>query len=234
MCIRDSWNTLSGFIRTQAIVSMVDAVFIGLGLLFLGVPLWPVLAVVTFFAGFIPIVGAVSAGALAVIVALVSNGFMNAVFVLILIIAVQQLEGNVLSPVLQSQAMGLHAAVVLLAVAVGGTLFGIVGAFLAVPVAAVAAVWLRYWAEMVSLRSGEITADEISMATQQTQTMDSKETFLAVRDHMMRITKRDRPNTKVPVKKGLGSTRVPLSDEAIPTEPDTEVPGRTRALEDKE
>lgn len=233
VCMR-SWNTLSGFIRTQAIVSMVDAVFIGLGLLFLGVPLWPVLAVVTFFAGFIPIVGAVSAGALAVIVALVSNGFMNAVFVLILIIAVQQLEGNVLSPVLQSQAMGLHAAVVLLAVAVGGTLFGIVGAFLAVPVAAVAAVWLRYWAEMVSLRSGEITADEISMATQQTQTMDSKETFLAVRDHMMRITKRDRPNTKVPVKKGLGSTRVPLSDEAIPTEPDTEVPGRTRALEDKE
>ena len=102
------------------------------------------------------------------------------------------------------------------------------------PVAAVAAVWLRYWAEMVSLRSGEITADEISMATQQTQTMDSKETFLAVRDHMMGMTKRNRPNTKVPVKKGLGSTRVPLSDEAIPTEPDTEVPGRTRALEDKE
>ena len=60
VCMR-SWNTLSGFIRTQAIVSMVDAVFIGIGLIFLGVPLWPVLAVVTFFAGFIPIVGAVSA-----------------------------------------------------------------------------------------------------------------------------------------------------------------------------
>ena len=103
-----------------------------------------------------------------------------------------------------------------------------------VPVAAVAAVWLRYWAEMASLRSGEITADEISLTTQQTQTMDSKESFLAVRDHMMRMTKRNRPNTKVPVKEGLGSTRVPLSDEAITTEPDTEVPGRTRALEDKE
>ncbi|WCZ39736.1 AI-2E family transporter [Corynebacterium jeddahense] len=233
VCMR-SWNTLSGFIRTQAIVSMVDAVFIGLGLVFLGVPLWPVLAVITFFAGFIPIVGAVTAGALAVIVALVSNGFMNAVFVLILIIAVQQLEGNVLSPILQSQAMGLHAAIVLLVVAVGGTLFGIVGAFLAVPVAAVAAVWLRYWAEMVSLRSGEITADEIQIATQQTQTMDSKQSFLAVRDHMMKMAKRERPNTKVPVKEGLGSTRVPTGDEAIETHTDTEVPGRARALEEQE
>ena len=229
VCMR-SWNTLSGFIRTQAIVSMVDAIFIGLGLLFLGVPLWPVLAVVTFFAGFIPIVGAISAGALAVIIALVSNGFMNAVFVLILIIAVQQLEGNVLSPILQSQAMGLHAAVVLLAVAVGGTLFGIVGAFLAVPVAAVAAVWLRYWAEMVSLRSGEITADEIAMATQQTQTMDSKSSFLAVRDHMMSMAKREKSNTKVPVKEGIGSTRVPLGD----AEGEPDVPGRTHAINDEE
>ncbi len=228
VCSR-SWNTLSGFIRTQAIVSGVDAIFIGLGLLFLGVPLWPVLAVITFFAGFIPIVGAISAGALAVIIALVSNGFMNAVFVLILIIAVQQLEGNVLSPILQSQAMGLHAAVVLLAVAVGGTLFGIVGAFLAVPVAAVAAVWLRYWAEMVSLRSGEITADEIAMATQQTQTMDSKESFLAVRDHMMRLAKRE----KEPVKEGLGSTRVPLDDDT-PSDIDTNPPGRLPGVNDED
>ena len=231
VCMR-SWNTLSGFIRTQAIVSMVDAIFIGLGLLLLGVPLWPVLAVITFFAGFIPIVGAISAGALAVIIALVSNGFMNAVFVLLLIIAVQQLEGNVLSPILQSQAMGLHAAVVLLAVAVGGTLFGIVGAFLAVPVAAVAAVWLRYWAEMVSLRSGEITADEISIATQQTQTMDSKESFLAVRDHMMNMTKRNKTNTKVPVKEGLGSTRVPLDSDVLEQHTDTDVPGRIQSTND--
>ena len=228
VCSR-SWNTLSGFIRTQAIVSGVDAIFIGLGLLFLGVPLWPVLAVITFFAGFIPIVGAISAGALAVIIALVSNGFMNAVFALILIIAVQQLESNVLSPILQSQAMGLHAAVVLLAVAVGGTLFGIVGAFLAVPVAAVAAVWLRYWAEMVSLRSGEITADEIAMATQQTQTMDSKESFLAVRDHMMRLAKRE----KEPVKEGLGSTRVPLDDDT-PSDIDTTPPGRLPGVNDED
>ena len=205
VCSR-SWNTLSGFIRTQAIVSGVDAIFIGLGLLFLGVPLWPVLAVITFFAGFIPIVGAISAGALAVIIALVSNGFMNAVFALILIIAVQQLEGNILQPILQSQAMGLHAAIVLLAVALGGTIFGIVGAFLAVPVAAVVAVWFRYWAEMVSLRTGEITADDIQISTSQSETLDSKEAFFAVRDHMVRIAKRE----KKPVQDTeLGSTKVP-------------------------
>ena len=125
---------------------------------------------------------------------------------------------------------GRTAAVVLLAVAVGGTLFGIVGAFLAVPVAAVAAVWLRYWAEMVSLRSGEITADEIAMATQQTQTMDSKSSFLAVRDHMMRMATREKSNTKVPVKEGLGSTRVPLGE----AEGEPDVPGRTHAIKDEE
>ncbi|CAM4275203.1 pheromone autoinducer 2 transporter [Corynebacterium hadale] len=209
VCMR-SWNTLSGFIRTQAIVSGVDAIFIGIGLLVLGVPLWPVLAVVTFFGGFIPIVGAFTAGALAVIIALVSNGFMNAVFVLILIIAVQQIEGNVLQPILQSQAMGLHAAIVLLAVALGGTIFGIVGAFLAVPVAAVVAVWFRYWAEMVSLRTGEITADDIQIATAQSETLDSKEAFLAVRKRMASMAKLQKPGQKAT----LGSTKVPLHDAA--------------------
>ena len=191
VCMR-SWNTLSGFIRTQAVVSAVDAVFIGLGLLLLGVPLWPVLAVITFFAGFVPIIGAVTAGALAVIIALVSNGLTNAILVLVLIIVVQQLESNILQPILQSQAMGLHAAIVLLSVALGGTLFGIVGAFLAVPVAAVLAVWFRYWAEMVSLRTGEVTPDEIKMATQQSQTLDSKEAFTAVREHMAQMGRRSK------------------------------------------
>ncbi len=228
-----SWNTLSGFIRTQAIVSMVDAVFIGVGLFFLSVPLWPVLAVITFFAGFIPIIGAFTAGALAVIIALVSNGFWNAIFVLLLVIAVQQLEGNILQPILQSQAMGLHAAIVLLSVAVGGTLFGIIGAFLAVPVAAVAAVWFRYWAEMVSLRTGQITADDISIATQQTQTLDSRESFMAVRKHMMSMARRDKPDLEQPVSMSLGSTKVPNEQDAPVKTYDREVPGRTEAIDNQ-
>ena len=156
-----SWNTLGGFIRTQALVSAVDAVIIGIGLAFLGVPLAFALAILTFFGGFIPIVGAFAVGFLSVLVALVAQGPMTALFVLILIVAVQQLEGNFLQPFLQGRSMQLHAGVILLAVAVGSTLFGIVGAFLAVPVAAVAAVVLRYVSEQINLRAGIVSADEV-------------------------------------------------------------------------
>lgn len=149
------WDTLGGFIRTQALVSLIDAVFIGAGLLILGVPLAPVLAILTFIGGFVPIVGAFVAGALAVLVALVANGLTTALIVLAIIIAVQQIEGNVLQPVLQSKSMKLHAVVVLLAVTAGSSLFGIVGAFLAVPVAAVGAVVIRYLGEQIDERLEE-------------------------------------------------------------------------------
>lgn len=155
------WSTLGGFIRTQALVSLIDAVLIGLGLVILGVPLAYALAIITFFGGFIPIVGAFVAGALAVLVALVGNGVWTAVIVLGIIVAVQQLEGNVLQPWLQSRSMNLHAAIVLLSVTAGGTLFGIVGAFLAVPAAAVVAVILRYLNEQIAIRAGEqVVADD--------------------------------------------------------------------------
>ncbi|MBF6098559.1 AI-2E family transporter [Nocardia cyriacigeorgica] len=145
------WAVLGGFIRTQAVVSMIDAVLIGLGLVILDVPLALVLAVITFLGGFIPMVGAFVAGALAVLVALVANGLTTALIVLGIIVAVQQLEGNVLQPVLQSRSMKLHAVIVLLSVTAGGALYGIVGAFLAVPVAAVAAVVIRYVGEQIDL-----------------------------------------------------------------------------------
>lgn len=159
------WRTVGGFIKAQAIVSFVDAVFIGLGLALLGVPMAFVLAIITFFAGFIPIVGAVLAGALAVLVALVSNGFITAVWVLVLVLAVQQLEGNVLSPMLQSKAMDLHPALVILVVAAGGTRWGIVGAFLAVPVTAAIVTLIRYASEHLDLRTGEKRAEEIRTLT---------------------------------------------------------------------
>lgn len=141
------WQTLGGFIRTQALVSGIDAVLIGIGLVVIGVPLAVPLAVLTFFGGFIPIVGAIAAGAIAVLVALVSNGLTGALWVLLLIVAVQQVEGNLLSPILQSKSMNLHPAIVLLSVTLGSGLFGIAGAFLAVPVAAVVAVLFRYLVE---------------------------------------------------------------------------------------
>ncbi|MGO1591158.1 AI-2E family transporter [Ancrocorticia sp.] len=159
------WNTLGGFIRTQAIVSFIDAFFIGLGLWAMSVPLAGPLAIITFFAGFIPIVGAFTAGALAVLVALVANSFTTAIFVLILIVGVQQLEGNILQPVLQSRAMKMHAAVILLSVTVGGGVFGIVGAFLAVPAAAMVTEVLRYLGDLTDIKSGEKTVEEIAFAT---------------------------------------------------------------------
>ncbi|WP_231931503.1 AI-2E family transporter [Micromonospora echinospora] len=139
-----SWRTLSEFIRQQALVGFIDAFFIGIGLWAFGVPLVLPLAVLTFFAAFIPIIGAFVAGAFAVLIALVDQGPTTALIILGIVVAVQQVEGNVLQPLLQGRGLSLHPAVVILAVAAGSSLAGITGAFLAVPVAAIVAVAYRY------------------------------------------------------------------------------------------
>ncbi|WP_433288922.1 AI-2E family transporter [Pseudonocardia sp. CA-142604] len=169
--LRRVWKTVSDFIRVQAIVALVDSVLIGLGLVILGVPLAVPLAVITFIGAFIPIVGAIVAGALGVLVALVSNGFTTALIVLAIIVAVQQLEGNVMQPILQGRSLRLHAAVVLLAVTAGGTLFGIAGAFLSVPVAAAGAVVLRYLSERIDARAGGETAPRVDPPLESLQTV---------------------------------------------------------------
>ncbi len=144
-----AWDTLGGFVRTQALVGLIDAVLIGTALVVVGVPLALPLAVLTFIAAFAPIVGAVTVGALAVLVALVANGWTAALIVLVVVLVVQQLEGNVLLPWLQGKSLDLHAGVVLLTIVLGSTLFGVAGAFLGVPVVAVGAVVLRYLDERV-------------------------------------------------------------------------------------
>ena len=147
-----SWVTLGSFIRGQALVGLVDAVLIGIGLLVLGIPLALPLAVLTFLGGFVPIIGAVVVGALAVLVALVTKGVTTALIVVVIILAVQQIEGNVLQPILQGRSLQLHPGLVIVAVALGGNLFGVAGAFLSVPVTAVAAVVLRYLNEVIDGR----------------------------------------------------------------------------------
>jgi predicted PurR-regulated permease PerM len=153
------WASLGGYIRGQVLVSLADGVLIGIGLLIVGVPLALPLAVLTFFGGFVPIVGALFAGVLSVLVALVSNGFTAALIVLGIVLLVQQIEGNVLQPILQGKSLNLHAAVVLLAVTAGGSLYGIAGAFLAVPVAATVAVVLRYLFSQVDRVSEDDATD---------------------------------------------------------------------------
>lgn len=160
------WKTLGGYIRAQALVALVDGFFIGLGLLIMGIPLWLPLAVVTFLGGFIPIVGATVAGALAVLVALVSTGsVVKAIIVLVLVIAVQQIEGNVLQPILQARTMQVHPALIILSIAVGSEMRGIVGAFLAVPAVALLLVLMRYLREQIELRSGAQDLDNLDHLT---------------------------------------------------------------------
>src|SRR3954469_6837004 len=154
-----TWSTLSEFIRQQAFVGFIDAFFIGLGLLLFGVPLVVPLAVITFLGAFIPIIGAFVAGAFAVLIALVSNGPTTALFILLIVIGVQQLEGNVLQPIIQGRGFNLHAAVVILAVTAGSSLAGIIGAFLSVPVAALIAVIYRYARDETDARSPEVEPD---------------------------------------------------------------------------
>jgi putative heme transporter len=142
-----AWQTLGAFFRGQLLIALVDAVAIGIGLALLRVPLALPLAVLIFFGGLFPIVGAVTAGALAVLVALAHGGLVLGLVVLALIVAVQQLEGNVLEPLILSQVVKLPALVVVLAVTAGAITFGVLGAFLAVPVTAVAGHVVRSWRE---------------------------------------------------------------------------------------
>jgi putative heme transporter len=151
---RAGWWALSRYIGGQAVVAAVDAIGIGIALLVIGVPLVLPLALLTFLGGFVPIVGATVAGAAAVLVALVTNGPVDALLVLLAVIAVQQLEGNLLEPLIVGRALKLHPAPVLLAVTAGTLTAGIAGAVIAVPILAVlhrsGSVLLRHRAEQRS------------------------------------------------------------------------------------
>jgi putative heme transporter len=152
-----AWQILGAFFRGQLLIALVDAVAIGIGLALLRVPLALPLAVLVFFGGLFPIVGAVAAGALAVLVALAHGGLVLGLVVLALIVAVQQLEGNVLEPLILSQVVKLPALVVVLVVTAGAITFGVLGAFLAVPITAVAVHVVRSWHETPD--DGSVPAD---------------------------------------------------------------------------
>lgn len=131
-----AWGTLTGYVRATVAVAFVDAVGIGLGLVVLGVPLYVPLTAFVFLSSFIPIIGALLSGIVAVLVALVTVGLVKAIIVLGVVIAVQQLEAHVLQPVLLGRAVNLHPLAVAVSIASGVIVGGIVGALLAVPLAA--------------------------------------------------------------------------------------------------
>jgi len=134
---RAGFHSLIGYVRATFLVALVDAVGIGTGLAIIGIPLALPLASLVFLGAFIPLVGAVIAGGLAVIVALIAKGWVFALITLGLIIAVQQLESHILQPLVMGRAVSVHPLAVVLAIAGGGVLAGIIGALLAVPVVAV-------------------------------------------------------------------------------------------------
>lgn len=141
---RAGWSTLVNYARTQILVATIDAVGIGLGAFLLGLPLALPIAVLVFLGSFVPIVGAVVTGSVAVFIALVYNGPGIALAMLLVVLGVQQLEGHVLQPLLMGAAVKVHPLAVVLVVAAGSMLAGIPGALFAVPVAAVVNVMIGY------------------------------------------------------------------------------------------
>jgi predicted PurR-regulated permease PerM len=132
-----AWVVLGGYVRGTALIAAIDALLIGIGLWVLGVPLAFALAVLVFIGAFVPFVGAFVSGLVAVLVAFADGGWKLGLAALAIVVGVQLLEGNFLQPIIQSRTVDLHPAVILLAVAAGASLFGIAGAYLAVPVTAV-------------------------------------------------------------------------------------------------
>lgn len=162
-----AWRTLTAYVRGTVLVALIDATFIGIGIYFLNVPMAVPLAVFIFLFSFIPLVGAVASGALAVIVALVTQGVFTALMTLVVVLAVQQIEGHVLQPFILGRAVRVHPLAVVLTVAAGGMVAGIGGAVVAVPLVAVTNTvvgYLRQYSEELQQRqraAGAEPEDEI-------------------------------------------------------------------------
>src|SRR4029079_8266139 len=139
-----SWHTLVSYVHATVLVALVDARGIGIGRVVLRVPLALPLAALVFLGAFIPVVGATLTGIVAVLVALVAQGPVTAVIVLGVVIAVQQVEGHVLQPLIMGRAVALHPLAVILAIATGVVTAGIIGGLVGVPLLAVANTAVRY------------------------------------------------------------------------------------------
>jgi putative heme transporter len=139
------WLVLTAYVRGTVFIASTDAVFVGLAMTIIGVPLALPLAVLVFFGAFVPIVGAFVTGFVAVVVALATKGPLAAVLVLAAIIAIQQIEGHLLQPLVMGRLVSLHPLGVIVAVAAGSVLAGLIGALVAVPVAAVLTTVIGYY-----------------------------------------------------------------------------------------
>lgn len=141
---RRGWISVGHYVRVQVLVALIDAVGITVGALFLQVPFAIPIGIIVFLASFIPLVGAVVSGALAVIVALIYNDFWNALAMLGVVLVVMQVESNVLQPIIMGNAVKIHPLAVLASVTAGSIFGGIIGAIFAVPLVAAVNVAVQY------------------------------------------------------------------------------------------
>ena len=151
-----SWHTLVSYVHATVLVAFVDAVGIGIGLFVLDIPLALPLSALVFLGAFIPVVGATLTGVVAILVALVAHGPFHALIVLAIVIGVQQLEGHILQPLIMGRAVALHPLAIILAIASGIVVAGIVGGLIAVPLLAVLNTAIRY---LVRHPEGDPTPD---------------------------------------------------------------------------
>ena len=157
---RAGWKSLGAYVRVQILVAAIDAIGIGLGAAILGVPLAIPLGVLVFLGSFIPVIGALFSGAVAVLLALVALGPVQALIMLGIVLLVQQVESHILQPLIMGKAVSLHPLAVIFSVAGGSMIFGAVGALFAVPTLAVVNSVVRYladrgWEHDSSLRDEE-------------------------------------------------------------------------------
>ncbi|WP_312178863.1 AI-2E family transporter [Arthrobacter sp.] len=138
------WESMTNYVRVQLLVAFIDAVGIGVGAAIIGVPLALPLSVLVFLGSFIPLIGAFVSGSIAVLLALVANGWVNGVIMLGIVLVVQQIESHILQPLIMGRAVSLHPLAVILGVTGGTLVAGIPGALFAVPVMAIFNAIVRY------------------------------------------------------------------------------------------
>jgi predicted PurR-regulated permease PerM len=157
-----AWATLGAYVRATVLVAFMDALGIGIGLYFLNVSLYIPLAALVFLFAFVPIIGATLSGLIAVLVTLVEQGPWPALFALIIVIAVQQIEGHVLQPLIMGRAVAIHPLAVIVGIAAGVILAGITGALVAVPIIAVLNTAVRF----LVLKRREPPPDSVVVASE--------------------------------------------------------------------
>ena len=189
---RAGWKSLGAYVRVQILVAAIDAVGIGIGAAILGVPLAIPLGVLVFLGSFIPVIGALLSGAVAVLLALVALGPVQALIMIGIVLLVQQLESHILQPLIMGKAVSLHPLAVIFAVAGGSMIFGATGALFAVPVLAVVNSVVRYLASRGWENDSQLRTEEFLFPHEERRREAAKRRRGAVEDAAERVRGRAR------------------------------------------